>query len=690
MNPRSFLFSLSLLLTVLTPVADAAPLEIGNRAMLREISIEQGLLKTIGLRNLLSGRSLADPQGEEFSLTCSTRTADPVRLTAADFEATSSGIFTVNGSQELRVTLSKAGLPVSLEIGYRAKPDEAWMRKDLKITANQDVVIHRIEVERLAVDEAYQPYRANQLTATGHEQWRPPLGQPVYTKTAGFWWGVEFPGARNEVRAGVLSCAYLTRRTLGAGESLASHPVALGVADDADFLKDAFFDYIDATRARPLRLQTQYNSWFDYGSAVSAEKFNASVAKVHQELVAGRGVPPLRAYVIDDGWQDNLADWTDIGVWPVNAKFNANFAESRAAAASANSHLGLWLSPGCLFGAEKAIPRMKAAGWRTLDPWMSMTGGDYMSALEGRMVSLAESGVSYFKLDGIFGHLNKRNFDLAGFQGGETELNGAAFDEAKERYLSLGAERLIGIFRRMAAANPDIYIVISNGAFLSPWWLQSIDAVWMINAGDAAKGSGRSGELVYRDGRYFQLAAPGRDHTQFPLHSIFNHEPKKTDTGESADEFARYLYMNLARGTGFVELYLKTFRLSESDWDVLADGLKWAHRLFPAFKRARMIGGDPAREEVYGYTGWADDLGYVALHNPSDRPATHTFSLDRRSGLTASALRARAAYRISSSLPGDAAGQPATINAGGQITVTLSPKSVRLLEFTREASAARN
>jgi hypothetical protein len=185
----------------------------------------------------------------------------------------------------------------------------------------------------------------------------------------------------------------------------------------------------------------------------------------------------------------------------------------------------------------------------------------------------------------------------------------------------------------MGAANPDVYIVISNGAFLSSWWLQSVDAVWMINAGDAAKGADLTGELVYRDAAYYQLASATADNTQFPLNSIFNHEPKKTTTGESADEFRRYLFMSLSRGTGFVELYLKTFTLSESDWDVLAEGMKWAHHIFPAFKRSRMIGGDPHKGEVYGYTGWAGDSGYVSLHNPSDETREFRVVLDRALGL---------------------------------------------------------
>ena len=685
MNIRNILlWGLVVLGPSLTIAASApASIKVGNEAVTREISVGHGTLRTVALDNLLNGKRMAVPVAEEFSLTCTVTGAAPATFVSTNFDVVDSKLSSTGGIQELRVRLKKEGLPVAVEVRYWAKKNEAWMRKELCLTATRDVVIERIEVERLAVSDAYQPYQANQLTATGGGQWRPPLGQPVYTRTSGAWWGVEFPAARNEATNGQMRCGYLTKVTLKTGESITSHPVAFGVADNAEFVKDAFFDYIDATRARPLHLQTQYNSWFDYGSSVDAQKFIASVRTVNQELMIDRGVPPLRAYVIDDGWQDAQADWSKTGVWQVNGKFDSNFAECRAAVAEAKSSLGLWLSPGCLFGAEKAIPNMKAAGWRALDPWMSMAGEDYMSALEARMASLAVNGVCYFKLDGIFGHLNKRNFDIAGFNGGEPALNDARFDAQKELYLSLGAERLIRIFRRMGAVNPDIYIVISNGAWLSPWWLQSIDAVWMINAGDAAGGSDRNAELVYRDGRYFQLASESRDNTQYPLHSIFNHEPKKTSTGESPDEFARYLYMNLARGTGFVELYLKTARLSESDWGVLAGGLKWVHRMFPAFKRARMVGGDPAKNEVYGYVGWSDEQGYVALHNPADKEASFTFKLDRKSGLTKIALDRGATYGISLPLTGDADGLPKQIKVGDELMLTLAPKSVRVLEFSK-------
>ncbi len=653
---------------------------VGNELVSRKVSWDGGRLTTRTIANHLGQSQVEVTASDEFALTI--RLEGSVvhqRLTAADFTARPSQ--TGAKSTSLEVSLSGPNLPLDLTVRYFAKPGEPWMRKLLLVTARQPLRIMKVEVEHLAVADAYAPYRADQITARGPAQWRPPLGQPVYTRTSGTWWGVEFPASRNEVKDGQLVSSYLTAVELKPGNTWSSYAAVVGAADSPAFVKDAFLDYIDATRARPLRLQTQYNSWFDYGRDVDATKFAASVRKLHKELVVERGVPPLRAYVIDDGWQDTAKDWTKEGVWPVNDKFDPDFRRSREEIARAQSSLGLWLSPGCLFGAQRAIPRMREVGWRTLDPWMSMTGTHYMDALEKRMAGLATDGVEYFKLDGVFGHLNTRNFDIEGFKGAESELNDARYDEAKERYLSLGSERLTRIFQRMGQANPDVYIVISNGAFLSAWWLQHVDAVWMINAGDAAKGADRTAELVYRDGVYFQLASATADNTQFPLNSLFNHEPKKTMSGETADTFRRYLLMNLSRGTGFVELYLKTFELSESDWDVLAEGMKWVHRAFPAFKRARMIGGNPRRDEVYGYAGWAGDKGYVSLHNPSNESREFTLTLDRAHGVPTSALTQRTSYVVSSPLAADVASLPQGAAAGKSCSITLPPHAIRILEF---------
>lgn len=93
-------------------------------------------------------------------------------------------------------------------------------------------------------------------------------------------------------------------------------------------------------------------------------------------------------------------------------------------------------------------------------------------------------------------------------------MNEARFDVQKEQYLVDGTEQLMQIFNKLHEVNPEIFIAITNGAYLSPWWLQYVDIVWLINAGDAAKGDDRTGELVYRDRIYHQIWE--EENTKFP------------------------------------------------------------------------------------------------------------------------------------------------------------------------------
>jgi hypothetical protein len=76
------------------------------------------------------------------------------------------------------------------------------------------------------------------------------------------------------------------------------------------------------------------------------------------------------------------------------------------------------------------------------------------------------------------------------------------------------------------------------------------------------------------------------------------------------------------------------------------------YRTAPAFKRARMHGGNPVGNlisaekplstkgldidhaaQVYGYTGWSDSQGYVSIHNPTTSRKSYAFTLDRKLGL---------------------------------------------------------
>jgi hypothetical protein len=680
-------------------------LALENDYMKRIISVKDGILTTSEIVNKRANTSARPSSCPEFRLRLSEgteTTGTDKEMTSADFTVVNTERYVIKASKTegVAVTLKSDDNKLQVIVYYEIEPDDFYMRKFLKITSEKPIAVEQIDVEVMSMEDADQPYRLKCIYAQG--KWSPGLGQPLYTTRTGTFWGIEFPAAYNFVRDKSLTCGYLWGRKLNPGKPYTTYKAVVGVSDDPTFNQEVFFDYINRVRVRPLRLQVQYNSWFDFADGVSREKFCGAVSYIHNKLVEERGCKPLKAYVIDDGWQDTGkdADWTD-KTWKVNSKFDKDFATSFRAVKDAQSTLGLWMSPGCNFGALPMVPRYKAKGFEALSNYMSLAGPKYMGLLEDRMVELTTMGVTFFKLDGLFGHLNTRDFELNGESYGlpsmpqlgamemntsDKKLNDAKYDEMKTYYLVAGTERLMKIFAAMAKAKPDVYIVISNGAYLSPWWLMHVDSSWMIMAGDAAGGADRTGELTYRDGVYHEIVSEER--TQFPICAIFNHEPKKTQTGESKEIFRKYLYMNMSRGTGFIELYLNTPKLSTHDWDVLAEGIQWAHEIFPTFTRSRMHGGNPKKQEVYGYTAWLKDQGYVSIHNPSDEKKSYTITLDRAFGL----IPASGTFMASSPIEDYMKGLRRTYSYGDTITFELEPKEIRIINFdksVRDWSALR-
>ncbi|GAA4292991.1 alpha-galactosidase [Aestuariibaculum suncheonense] len=666
---------------------------IENDYIGRNLSVKDGHLITTKIVNKLNGSTLIPTLVDEFKLRISKGTDIPegdITLTTSDFKVISSKSFKTAQTQHLVFKLKNKKHKLELKLHYSLSDKAHYIRKQLSIISNQALTLERIDVESVTSNGAYQPYQQEAITSQAHANWKPGLGQPLYDKTSATFWGIEFPAATNKVTNNTLNCGYLWGNKILPKQTFTSYNAVCGVADDYSFIDDAFYNYIEDIRIRPLRLQVQYNSWFDYLTKVNKENFKSSVEKIHTELVDKRGVTPLNAYVIDDGWQDSRrpeSDWGD-ELWKINDKFTPDFKETLNRVDSLQSTLGLWLSPGCFFGARNMVKKLGNQGYESLQLSMSMTGEKYMQKLEDRVLELTRKGISYYKFDGLFGHLNIRDFELNGrgtpampqlglenVKANDSLLNDAKYNELKTYYLVNGTERLITIFNKMAEINPEVFIAITNGAYLSPWWLQYIDVVWMINAGDASKGSSRTEELTYRDGVYYEIFKT--EHTKFPMQAIFNHEPKKTKTGESIDSFKDYLFMNMSRGTGFIELYIKPDVLSETDWDVLSEGLKWSENVFPTFNHVKMHGGDPRKNKTYGFTAWNKEQGYISFHNPSEETSIYAIKLDRKLGLS----NQKDSFWLSSPLEDNLEGLKSQYSFGDTLEIILKPKEIRILNF---------
>lgn len=682
-----------LLLTTQTAVSQKVYC-IGNEKIMREIGVKDGL-KTITVTNALTNKQIRPIQCDEFQLRLSAGTdkegTDRI-LTATDFKVKNVEQREEGDLQHLIVCLRNKTEGLNVWVHYEIKSSDHYMRKWLEIETERPITLEQVDVEHITVEESFQTYNIRAITSylKGEGYWKPGLGMPLYTSTTATFWGVEFLAATNTVVNHQLSTGYLWGKQLIPSERYISYKAVVGVSDAPSYIDEAFMNYIDDIRIRPLRLQIQYNCFFDFGQSVDKNKFAQSVKKINDELVVKRGVEPLASYVIDDGWQDGTMPDFDkpTGVWSINKKFSPDFQEEHSLMKKVGASLGLWLSPGCFFGSKQQVKVMREKNYEALTLSMSMAGPQYMQKLENRILELTRQGVGYFKYDGLFGHQYTRDYELngrgvptmsqldtEGFTANDVRLNNPMYDELKLYYLVAGTERLIQIFKHQHEVNPNVFTAITNGAFLSPWWLMYVDVIWLINCGDAASGTTRNEELTYRDGVYFEVFQT--ENTKFPINSIFNHEPKKTSTGETPEIFKDYLFMSLSRGAGFVELYLKTKVLSESDWDVLAEGLKWVRKVFPAFRRVVMVGGNPRENVPYGYSGWTIEQGYLSLHNPGSKTREIRVKLDRSLGMQ----KNNKVYHLTSPISGDTDGLVATYRYGDEIVLKLQPKEIRILEF---------
>ena len=150
-----------------------------------------GGIHTTSITNKLDGKILTPKSGQAFVL----HLVDGTKLSASDFRVTDVRQTQDNGVNTIKIQLSCSQPPLSAELIYTLQPEAFFLRKQLTLTPEIDLAIANIDLESMQLDQAYQPYTLSQITAQGPSQWRPGLGQPLYTKTTGSFWGIEFPAA---------------------------------------------------------------------------------------------------------------------------------------------------------------------------------------------------------------------------------------------------------------------------------------------------------------------------------------------------------------------------------------------------------------------------------------------------------------------------------------------------------------
>ncbi|QDU62474.1 hypothetical protein Pan216_33410 [Planctomycetes bacterium Pan216] len=639
-----------LLLMVTSPVAFAAEpvpeanIVLDGGVIARELSTEGETLRTLALVNKVTGQRLATPNAREFVLTLldgTTLCTHDYRV--VDHRSTQSADRT---REEFDLSPRTSGHP-ELTVVYIAKRGAHVLRKRLKVRGSQR--IDTVTVEALPIDVP--------ASILG-------FGQPLFIDEHWFA-GLEYPAGENLVAEGEMLCRHHPGK-----ESFTSRDAVLGTRGFAESTIDDEFDRYLATIRRPVRASLQYNSWYDRrGWELNPKQLRATYELFQEKLLDPYSLR-FDAFMVDDGWQDRDSLWQPNNGWPKGFPPFAQWLESRG------SHLGLWLP---LTGYQLNTDWGEQRGYEVANHrkrYYCVCGPKYQQALGEVLKSHLRSA-----------KINALKHDFNFLDSGRADL-GHPLTKRHER--EAGTDALLDLMTLERAEHPDVFIALTSQIWPSPWWLSTVDSLWMGGSDHAvdwrvAQFGARAAEMTYRDGRLFRLLRV--DRAAVPASALMTHglilgRYDGTRPRETIEEWSDYVAMYFGRGTLLQELYLSPDLVPEEFWPMLGSTIRWAQANTSTLAHTRMIGGRPESGEPYGYIHWSKDKGIACLRNPSHRPSTMTLTTKQRPAELRSDDGDETVWHPLVIYPERR--RMETLDAEGELTIELPADSVTLVEMYRE------
>ena len=101
------------------------------------------------------------------------------------------------------------------------------------------------------------------------------------------------------------------------------------------------------------------------------------------------------------------------------------------------------------------------------------------------------------------------------------------------------------------------------------------------------------------------------------LHGIIYAQKAQHLTDDPGHDFAAEVHSYFGSGTQLQEMYITPSFLSQADWDTLAESAKWSRHNAVILRDTHWVGGDPGKNEPYGWASWNANCGILVLRNPS-------------------------------------------------------------------------
>jgi len=436
-------------------------------------------------------------------------------------------------------------------------------------------------------------------------------GTPLVSNEMFF--ALEHPMSKNEINEKSAD-SYLPRQeVLKHSDSLIITTV-FGVTPK-DQLRRGFLCYVERERAHPYRPFLHYNSWYDLSWI--DRKMNDSLCldriKMYGDSLIKKRKVKLKAFLFDDGWDDNAS------LWEVSKFFPNGFTDIKNLAESYGAELGLWLSPWGGYDSAKMerlkYGRLQNPPFETNENGFSLAGPVYFKRFEKVTTHfMRKDKVAIFKFDGV---------------GAGNGASGAGLKYQKD------IEALLLLTQKLRSINPDLYLSLTVGTWPSVYWLNYGDAIWRAgnDFGFAGSGSKRQQWITYRDGESYKNVV--KRAPLYPLNSVMLHGICISNVGYPASlemdlkNISDGIWSFFASGTSLQELYVNPHLLTTPMWNCLASAAKWSHENADVLKDVHWIGGDPEKGEVYGYASWNSRKGIFSLRNPSGTKKTFEVNLKK-------------------------------------------------------------
>jgi len=501
------------------------------------------------------------------------------------------------------------------------------------------------------------------------------LGQPLLSDD--LFLGLEYPSSLNTESRGDVKLGSIVGRNIPP-EGFTSEPVVLGVAS-AGNAHAAFMEYVQRIRMTPPRLFILFNTWYDLqGTVMNSENVLERIPVLKENLLRLYSLN-LDSFVLDDGWDDPQ------NLWRIDKqRFPGEFHDLVAALESQHSKLGIWFGPLGGYGGAPATDRaVRIAAGRRLgmevnsnDEYFCLAGKNYGPYLRDSMLGMIRDyGVNYFKLDGI------------PFACSEPDHGHPVGIYSREAYV----RSVIDLVRALHATNPQAFIGLATGPWLSPWWLRYADTVDYGGEDfaylDAVPSfSARQSAMSYNDSVLYRDYA--LRHLQFPMSSLDGEGIIKGTynllggENEPQEDWQDAVIGSVGSGMMRQDLYLTPSLLKPQEWEVLGKSLQYAKaNAHTLLNNGTWVLGDPAQGEAYGFVHASETKTIVVLRNPSLRPTRVNLPLTPENGFVSAgqALKAETIFPFREVLPDD-------FHAGDALPAMLDGYEQRVIEL-RPASA---